>query len=70
MTNVEIIYNPFLVNTEIKINGTKVQSPHPLSIFIEERLQLWVDEFYEKMVSVCEDSEYKISFYGMFKFMF
>ncbi len=65
MTNVEIRYNPFMVKTDIVINGGMVQSPHPLSIFLEERLQLWVDEFYEKLVMVCEDTEYRISFYGM-----
>lgn len=65
MTNVELKYNPFTVKTEIVINGTGVKSPHPLSMFLEERLQLWVEEFYEKLVKICEDTEFKISFYGM-----
>ena len=65
MVNVEIRYNPFTVKTDIVLNGVKVQSPHPLSIFLEERLQLWIGEFYEKLISVCEDCEYKISFYGL-----
>lgn len=65
MTEVEVLYNPFLVETIIKIDGKIAKPPNPLAEFAEDRLQIWADEFYEKLVETCEDQEYSVYFYGM-----
>lgn len=55
MTNVSIKYNPFTVETEIIINGKSMDEISRLSKFVNERLQMWLDQLLPILVEVCND---------------
>lgn len=64
MTNINIKYNPYTVESEIKIDGNVVQPPNKLADFATERLQSWVENLIPILNEVCNDDEYQIEFYG------
>ena len=64
MTKVGIKYNPYTVESEIKIDGVLVQAPNKLADLTNERLQVWVERLIPILNEVCNDDEYEIDFYG------
>ncbi len=64
MTKIYVKYNPYTVETIIKINGVEVQSPNKLADFTSERLQVWVESLLPILDEICNDDEYEIEFYG------
>lgn len=64
MTTVEIKYNPYIVETEIKIDGAMVKAPNKLADLCDERLQVWVEDLVPILDEICNDDQYSINFYG------
>lgn len=64
MTKVYLKYNPYTVESEIRINGVLVQSPNKLADLTRERLQVWIEDLMPILVELCNDDEYEIEFYG------
>lgn len=64
MTTVFLKYNPYTVESEIKIDGVKVQAPNKLADLTTERLQVWIENLIPILNEVCNDDEYHIDFYG------
>lgn len=64
MTKVSIKYNPYTVESVIKVDDVLVESPNKLADYLEERLQVWVENLIPCLYEVCNDTEYEIDFYG------
>ena len=64
MTNVYIKYNPYTVESEIKIDGVLVQKPNKLAEFTNQRMQVWIDDLIPVLNEMCNDDNYEIEFYG------
>lgn len=64
MTKVYLKYNPYTVESEIKIDGVLVKKPNKLADLVNERLQVWVEDLIPILNEACNDDEYEIDFYG------
>lgn len=64
MTNVYLKYNPYTVESEIRVDGVPVQAPNKLADLQRERLQVWVESLLPILDEVCNDDGYTIDFYG------
>lgn len=64
MTKIYLKYNPYTVESEIRIDGVPVQSPNKLADLSRERLQVWVEDLMPILGEICNDDEYEIEFYG------
>ena len=64
MTELYLKYNPYIVETEMKIDGELVAPPNRLADWKNERLQIWVEDLMPVMEEICNDDEYVIDFYG------
>ena len=64
MTKVYLKYNPYTVESDIKIDGVPVQVPSKLADLKNERLQVWLENFIPILNETCNDDEYEIEFYG------
>ncbi len=64
MTIIDLKYNPYTVESEIKIDGVLVEAPNKLADLSKERLQVWVEELIPILNEVCNDDKYEINFYG------
>ena len=63
MKTIYIKYNPYKVETEIRIDDELVKENSQLNVK-GKRLQEWVENLPEILVEECNDSEYKIIFHG------
>lgn len=65
MLNVEIQYNPFLVNTVVSIDGkTLTEEDSNFSLYRHRRLQDWIDVFLAKLPEQYRDRKLNIIFKG------
>lgn len=64
MTKIYLKYNPYTVESEIRIDGVLVHSPNKLADLSKDRLQVWVEDLMPIIVEICNDDEYEIEFYG------
>lgn len=64
MTKIYIKYNPYTVESEIKLDGVLVQTPNKLADFVNDRLQVWIEDLMPVLEEICNDDEYEIEFYG------
>lgn len=63
MKEVFIKYNPYKLETEIKIDGQAVKKNSALNIG-EQRLQEWVEDLPDILVDECNVKDFKLKFYG------
>ena len=63
MRTVFIKYNPYKVETEIKIDGKDVKKNSALNVG-EKRLQEWIEDLPKILVNECNTTDFKISFHG------
>lgn len=63
MTNVTIQYNPFTVETLVKIDGIPIDNSSKLYKYKNERLQLWLEELLPILAHECNDN-LDIVYYG------
>ena len=64
MTKVYMKYNPYTVESEIKIDGVEVKAPNKLADLKNERLQVWVEDLLPLLEEMTNDDVYEIEFYG------
>ena len=64
MTKIYLKYNPYIVESEIAINGEVVQAPNKLFDLKNERIQVWIENLIPMLDEICNDNEYEIDFYG------
>jgi len=66
MNKIEIIHNPFTVDTQFYINGQAPAQGCKLSSYKESRLQLWVEKLFDELRLLFNgDERYHISFTGV-----
>ncbi|MGL5947663.1 MAG: dynamin family protein [Aeromonas sp.] len=66
MNNIEIIHNPFIVDTQFIIDGEPSAESSPLLSFKESRLQLWVEQLFASLSEACQGSlAFNVSFKGV-----
>lgn len=66
MTHVNVKYNPYKLETQIKINGKDIQNDSALYKLVKgKRLQEWVGNFPKMLVDDQNTVELKVEFYGM-----
>lgn len=65
MTHVWILHNPFLLETEIKIDGNPIAETSRLHKYIKTPMQNWVNNFLPALVEHCNDDELDITFKGL-----
>lgn len=66
MNKVEIIHNPFTVDTQFRINGQAPAASCKLSSYTESRLQIWVEDlFFELSDLFNQENNYHIVFRGV-----
>ena len=66
MTQVNVKYNPYKLETQIKINGKDIQNDSALYKLVKgKRLQEWVGNFPKMLVDDQNTVELKVEFYGM-----
>lgn len=63
MKEVFIKYNPYKLETEIKIDGQAVKKNSALNIG-EQRLQEWVEDLPDILVDECNVKDFELKFYG------
>ncbi len=66
MTNVEITYNPYTVETKIIVDGEEPKSNSQFKQYLnkKERLQMWVDKIPTLLSNEYNDDEFKLTFHG------
>lgn len=63
MRNLIIKYNPYRLETEILIDGTKPKQNSRLN-FADRRLQEWVEDLPEILFEECSSRDFKLTFHG------
>lgn len=63
MREIFIKYNPYKLETEVKINGNNVKANSALNVG-EKRLQEWIEKLPEILIDECNTRNFKITFYG------
>lgn len=63
MKEIYIKYNPFKLETEVKIDGQAVKKNSALNIG-ERRLQEWIEELPQILVDECNVKEFTLTFHG------
>ena len=63
MKKVTIKYNPYLINTEIKVDGKKIKPNSALNIG-KKRLQEWVELLPQNLLDEYRDSNIELEFTG------
>lgn len=63
MTNVDITYNPFFIETEIKINGKPSEGAWRDRAKGGVRLQVWLSELFSDLIDECND-DLTVTFHG------
>lgn len=58
-------YNPYTVESTITIDGNEVEPPNKLYDLKNERIQVWIDQLLPILIDLCNDSSFKIEFYGL-----
>ena len=64
MKNVKISHNPYIVTSEIIVDGVPTASNGRFGQYLNERFQLWVDKIPEMLVDEYNDDEFNINFHG------
>ena len=64
MKHVKIKYNPYLVETEITVEGKKPKTNSALN-FGKKRLQEWIDKFPQILFDEYRDSNFTIDYIGI-----
>ena len=63
MREIFIKYNPYKVETEIKIDGKDIKKNSALNVG-DKRLQEWIEDLPRILVKECNTKEFKIIFHG------
>ena len=63
MREIFIKYNPYKVETEIKIDGADVKKNSALNVG-DKRLQEWIEDLPQILVDECNTKDFKITFHG------
>lgn len=50
MTTIFLKYNPYKVETVVTIDGEPIKEDSYLAQFKNERLQLWIDQFIQRLI--------------------
>ena len=62
---ISLRYNPYTVQSEIRIDGEAVEPQNPLYGFREERIQEWAEQLLPNLREICNDNSFQIDFYGL-----
>ena len=66
MTHVYVKYNPYRMETQINVNGKKIEEDSILYKVVRgKRLQEWVGKFPEMLVEELNTVDFEIEFHGM-----
>lgn len=63
MKKISIKYNPYLISTQITIDGEELKKNSSLR-FEKQRLQEWADQLPDLLVKECKDKNFQIDFIG------
>ena len=65
-TSLQIKHNPFLVETEITINGQEPAENSILGQYRKQRLQLWIDNLFDDLYNIFNgETQYEVTFHGV-----
>lgn len=64
MKKVDLAYNPFLLETQITIDGKAVPDDCALFKWRNRRMQEWVDSLFDQLMKECKFSDIEITFKG------
>ena len=65
-TSLQIKHNPFLVETEITINGQEPAENSILGQYRKRRLQLWIDNLFDDLDNIFNgETQYEVTFHGV-----
>ena len=64
MKKITIKYNPYLVQTQIRIDGQKPKGNSSLIIRDGMRLQEWIERLPEILLNECRESNFQLDFTG------
>lgn len=64
MTEILLKYNPYKVETSIKIDGEEIKEDSNLSQYKNERLQMWIENLIPHMIKELNENELKLIFNG------
>ena len=65
-TSLQIKHNPFLVETEITINGQEPAENSTLGQYRKQRLQLWIDDLFDDLRDIFNgETQYEVTFHGV-----
>ena len=66
MNTIEIIHNPFIVETQFLINGHPPADGCKLSSYKESRLQVWIENFFDELSQLFNgDNNFEVTFRGV-----
>ncbi|MBL3849953.1 GTPase [Bacillus anthracis] len=64
MTTIFLKYNPYKVETVVTIDGEPIKEDSYLAQFKNERLQLWIDQFIERLIDELNEDTFSLNFEG------
>lgn len=66
MAKIRIRYNPYILKTDIEIDGRRLNERDSVLQFVQgKRLQEWVGDFPQKLKEECNTKNFKIRFWGL-----
>ena len=57
-------YNPYTVESSMKINGNDLSEDSKLHAFKNERIQVWLDRLFPILADECNDDKFEVTFHG------
>lgn len=64
MIHIIITHNPYLIKTNIFIDGDEVKGGPLYELVVDKRLQMWLDKIFPQLSEFCNSDEYDVSFRG------
>ena len=64
MTTIFLKYNPYKVETVVTIDGEPIKEDSYLAQFKNERLQLWIDQFIQRLIDELNEDTFSLNFEG------
>ena len=65
MTEFKLKYNPYMVESVMKINNKEITEDSRLYKLKNERMQIWLDNLLPILLEECNDDEINIEFHGI-----
>ena len=64
MATVQMMHNPYLIHTELMIDGNPVIAGPLIELVHNSRLQVWIEKFFPLLFEICNTNTIELTFHG------